>query len=70
MDKINIEEMFANPYYAINISPSLMDKHEPLTTKENWVKANMKLMSELGQEEWLNRLLIVLESKNDETREK
>ena len=61
MNEQETTEMFINPYYAINISPSLMDKHEPLTTKENWVKANMKLMDELGKEEWLKQLLSVLE---------
>ena len=66
MDKINIKEMFANPYYAINISPWLVTAHEPMVTKEQWIKVNAKLIEEIGREEWLKQLLAVLESKNHE----
>lgn len=56
-----MEEMFANPFYAINILPDLALKHEPLTSKENWIKVNAKMIDEIGKEEWLKRLLSVLE---------
>lgn len=62
MDEQNTKDMFINPYYAVNFSPIFAQKHEPMTTKENWVKVNLKLMDELGNEEWLNRLLHVLET--------
>ena len=62
MDEQSAGDMFINPYYAVNFSSNLADRHEPMTTKENWVKANLKLMGEMGNEEWLNRLLRVLET--------
>jgi len=62
MEEPFIEDLLINPYYVINISPNLVDKHEPLTTKESWVKANIRLMDEMGKEEWLKQLLHVLET--------
>ncbi len=62
MEEPFIEDLLINPYYVINISPNLVDKHEPLTTKEIWVKANTRLMDEMGKEEWLKQLLHVLET--------
>ena len=64
MDKQDTKGLFINPYYAINISPSLVPEHEPMTSKEQWVKVNTKLIDELGKEEWLGQLLNVLESGN------
>lgn len=57
-----IDDLLINPFYAISISPNLMGEHEPLATKESWVKANIKLMDELGKEEWLKQLLHILET--------
>lgn len=55
-------QIFINPYYAINISPLLTDEHDKLTTKEQWIKVNSKLIDEIGKEEWLKHLLAILES--------
>lgn len=62
MDEKETAEMFANPFYAINILPSLCLEHEPMVSKETWIKANAKIIDEIGKEEWLKRLLTVLES--------
>lgn len=62
MNKQNIEDLFVNPYYTINISPILSEKHDPIVDKEKWIAANTRLMKEIGQEEWLKRLLDILES--------
>jgi hypothetical protein len=62
MNDQETKEFFINPYYAIRVSPSLTTEHEPMTTKEQWIKANVQLMDELGKEEWLSQLLEVLES--------
>ena len=69
MDDPNTKEIFANPYYAINIEPGLTTEHEIMVTKEQWIRVNAKLIDEIGKEEWLKQLLAVLESKNHETRE-
>lgn len=55
--------MLANPYYAIVIAKSLNEDHEPLITEEDWIKANAKLIQEIGAEEWLHRLLDTLKGE-------
>ncbi|HOX41114.1 MAG TPA: hypothetical protein PK263_02890 [bacterium] len=62
MDEQDTKDIFINPYYAITISPSLAGDHEPMVSKEEWVKVNLKLIDELGEEAWLKELLRVLES--------
>lgn len=71
----NLKDMFANPFYAIQIERSLTDKHEPLISREDWVKVNLRQMTEDDDgnayecdpainkliEEWLFRLLKILE---------
>ncbi len=69
MNEQNASDILINPFYAINISPILSDEHEPMTTKGMWVKANLKLIDEIGKEEWLNRLLHVLETGELQTIE-
>ena len=67
MNEKETGEMFANPFYAVNISPSLCLEHELMVSKETWIKANAKMIDEIGKEEWLNRLLSVLESDQSGT---
>ncbi|MFA6336012.1 MAG: hypothetical protein WCX48_10780 [Bacteroidales bacterium] len=58
------KELFINPYYAINISPTLATEHELMTSKEKWILVNSKLIDEMGKEAWLKQLLDILESNN------
>jgi hypothetical protein len=62
MEKPKLEDVMINPFYALNISPALSEKHEPMVSKETWVKSNVRLMDQMGKEEWLNRLLRILET--------
>jgi hypothetical protein len=62
-DENNLKKMLANPYYAIVIAKNLSEDHEPLIAEEDWVKANAKLIQEIGAEEWLHRLLDVLKGE-------
>lgn len=62
-DKNDVKKMLANPYYAIVIGKSLSENHEPLIAEEDWVKANAKLIEEIGAEEWLHRLLETLKGE-------
>lgn len=59
----NLKKMLANPYYAIVIAKSVSEDHEPLIAEEDWVKANAKLIQEVGAEEWLHRLLETLKGE-------
>ncbi len=59
------EEQFkkslANPFYAITIHESLCAEHEPMVTKDEWVKSAMQSIKNDGVEVFLHRLLDVLE---------
>jgi len=46
----DVAGMLANPFYAINIDEGLALSHEPLISEDDWVKANVGLIKELGQE--------------------
>lgn len=53
--------MLINPFYAINIEPDLASEHEPMVSEAQWVEANLKLIEEIGAQQWLERLLAVLQ---------
>ncbi len=53
--------MLINPFYAISISPDLVGEHEAIVPRQRWIETNQRLIDELGTEEWLRRLLAVLE---------
>jgi hypothetical protein len=59
--KDDLAAMLINPIYAISIQPDLVVQHEPLVSRDQWIKTNTKLIDELGAEQWLSRLLEVLE---------
>jgi hypothetical protein len=61
MDENDAVNMLINPYYVINIQPSLAEDHEPVVSQEKWVQANLKLIDEIGAHEWLQHLLAVLQ---------
>jgi hypothetical protein len=63
VDHNDLKEILANPYYAIVITKALSEEHEPLVSEEDWIKANAKLIEEIGAEEWLRRLLDTLRAK-------
>jgi hypothetical protein len=56
----DVASMVANPFYAINIDEGLALPHEPLISEDDWVRANVSLIEELGPEAYLRNLLSVL----------
>jgi len=58
----DVKKIFANPFYAITVSKVFTDEHEQSISEEDWVKVNAKLITEIGAEEWLHRLLEVLKN--------
>lgn len=62
MDEQDTKEIYINPFYAINIEPSLFAKHEVMVSEEQWVEVNVKLIDELGAKEWLTQLLHILKA--------
>lgn len=67
LNKQELREMLINPFYAIQFAPVLTEDHKPLTSKETWIKANAKLIDEIGKEVWLANLLRVLETGGPST---
>lgn len=63
MDENNLEDMLSNPFYAITVAKPFSEDHEPLVSEEDWIKANAKLIEEIGAEEWLRLLLNKLRAK-------
>ena len=60
--EVDVKAMIVNPFYAVNIVPTLCAEHEPIVDRDQWVQANARLIGEMGAEVWLNLLLDVLES--------
>ena len=57
----DITAMLINPVYAVSIDQNLVGSHQPIIPRERWIEANQRLIDEIGPEEWLRRLLAVLE---------
>lgn len=55
-------ETMENPARAIMIRHDLQGEHEVIVSLEAWLTANTKLIKEIGSEEWLDRLLKLLEA--------
>lgn len=59
--KDDVASMLINPVYVVSIDPDLVGQHEAIVSKQRWIEANTKLINEIGAEEWLRRLLAILE---------
>jgi hypothetical protein len=49
-----------NPYRAINIDPCFAEEHDFIIPRDEWLRANAKLISQIGVEEWLSTFLAIL----------
>lgn len=58
----DVGKIIAQPFYAIEISESLFGSHEPMITKDEWVRCQIKLLKELGEHKYFETLLESLES--------
>jgi hypothetical protein len=56
----DITGIVADPFYAINIDQGLALPHEPMMGEGDWIKANVKLIRELGPGPYLRNLLSIL----------
>jgi hypothetical protein len=45
--------MIANPSYSITIDEGLALPHEPMISEDDWIRANVNLLSELGPSPYL-----------------
>jgi hypothetical protein len=67
MDENDTINMLVNPYYTINISSDLTGEHEPIIAPEQWIAANLRLIDEIGPQEWLEHLLATLQGAGPRT---
>lgn len=63
MEEQELKRLLANPYHAVITDNSHSDEHELEISEEDWIRANTKLIEEIGAAEWLNHLLEALKSK-------
>jgi hypothetical protein len=56
----DIAGMIADPFYAINFDDELALPHEPMISEDDWIKANVNLIRELGPEPYVRNLLSIL----------
>jgi hypothetical protein len=52
-----VAAIVANPFYAINIHPSLARSHVRALSESDWVRANARAISEFRAKRWLEQLL-------------
>ena len=61
MESQDLARILIDPYYAINVDPTIASEHQPIVSKAQWLKANVQLIEELGSKQWLVYLLSILE---------
>jgi hypothetical protein len=61
LESQDLARILIDPYYAINVDPTIAAEHQPIVSKAQWVKANVQLIEELGSKQWLVYLLSILE---------
>ncbi len=47
--ELNMEDfkkIMCNPFYAIQVDPTLCDKHQPMITKDQWVRIQLLALFE------------------------
>jgi hypothetical protein len=60
MSDIDAFKMICNPFYAIEIDPTLSLPHKPLIPERLWIQNMCKLIEEEGAEKTMQILLEVL----------
>jgi hypothetical protein len=46
----DISKMIDNPFYAIEFDPTLAARHKPIISEDQWIAANVELITELELE--------------------
>jgi len=53
----DVKRILSNPFYAIQVDESMCVPHETLISEEDWIKSAVKLVEEIGVEEYMKNLL-------------
>jgi hypothetical protein len=65
----DVAALIVNPFYAIQLHPSLARAHEHLLTEADWIAAGERAIEELGATLWLEHLLTALKADHHPARE-
>jgi hypothetical protein len=52
-----------DPFSTITVAPQLIIEHEPVMSADEWIRANVALIRDIGTEAWLTQVLYALEGK-------
>jgi hypothetical protein len=66
VNREDVVRLLVDPFMAVSIDPEIAQRCQPTVSKELWVRANVRLVDELGVEAWLTQLLDVLEAGGSE----
>ena len=55
-DVETVRQTLANPYNCLSVGPN-WDLHQPTISEDEWIKANARLIGEIGANNWLKLLL-------------
>lgn len=63
-----VQAALINPYYAIDLDDSLFGEHKHTIDEASWVEVNKQLLSELGPDAYLRKLLDALKQPSSVVR--
>jgi len=58
----HIQAILANPFYAITVTPQLVEEHAMDMSDEQWIQTNARLVQDMKAEAWLAQVLAFLQS--------
>ena len=62
LDYEKLSKIYSNPFYCLDhIALIFTEDHQPLVSKQDWIKSNANLIKYIGAESWLTKLLENLE---------
>jgi len=59
----NVRDSIINPYYSVSFAEYLFNDQELEVAKEDWVLKNSQLITEMGNTDWLEQLLLSLSTE-------
>lgn len=60
LTKKKLQKILLNPFYCITIDKTFSISHEPIITEDTWIKSQVSLIKEIGEEKYFKLLLDVL----------
>lgn len=64
------ESLIVNPSFAVKVQPELFGRDKPLVSEARWIRANRRLLADIGADAYLRRLLQVLKGQDPAAKQK